>query len=215
MEGEGGIRGIGDAEEDREEEEDGARFGGGLERTVRGVKDGLRDLSEKLKTIQKVLDDAEKRGVKDQSVKSWLKKLEAAAYEMEDILDEWNYSLLKDKMEASAEPEPEQKIGCSFIRCSCLCFKKVSVRHDIAKKIENVKAMLEQIYKERNDFNFVISSPTTDPVPMPESHREQSTSSIDFNDVYGSDIYKKRDDIVANMMLNGGNTQITEKGNCS
>ncbi|XP_047979505.1 disease resistance protein RGA2-like [Salvia hispanica] len=175
---------------------------------VRGVKDELQNLSKKFNTIREVLDDAEKRGVKDQSVKSWLKKLKATAYEMEDILDEWNYSLLKDKMEASAEPEPEQKIGCSFIRCSCLCFKKVSVRHDIAKKIENVKAMLEQIYKERNDFNFVISLPTTDPVPLPESQREQSTSSIDFNDIHGSGIFKKRDDIVKNMALNGGNTQI-------
>ncbi|XP_047960811.1 disease resistance protein RGA2-like [Salvia hispanica] len=175
---------------------------------VRDVKKELLNLSEKLKTIRNVLDNAEKRGVNDQSVKSWLKKLEATAYEMEDILDEWSYSLLKDKMEASHEPEPEQKIGCSFIRSSCLGFKKVSVRRDIAKKIENVKARLEQIYKERNDFKFDVSPPTTDPVPVHESHREQSTSSIDFNDVYGSDIYKKRDDIVANMTLNGGNTQI-------
>ncbi|XP_047962121.1 putative disease resistance protein RGA1 [Salvia hispanica] len=173
---------------------------------VRGVKDELLYLFKKLKTIREVLDDAEKREVKDQSVKSWLKKLEATAYEMDDILDEWNYSLLKDKMEASAEREPERKIGCSFITSSCLCFKNVSVRRDIAKKIEHVKARLEQIYKERNEFNFVISPPSTDPVP--ESHREQSTSSIDFNDVYGSDIYKKRDDIVGNMMLNVGNTQI-------
>ncbi|XP_047960809.1 disease resistance protein RGA2-like [Salvia hispanica] len=173
---------------------------------VRGVKDELLYLSKKLKTIQKVLDDAEKRGVKDESVKSWLKKLEATAYEMEDILDEWSYSLLRDKREGSAEPEPKQKIGCSFIRSSCLSFKKVSVRRDIAKKIENVKAMLEQIYKERSEFNFVISPPTTDPVPTP--WRVQSTHFVDMTKVHGEDIHKKKEDIVSKLMLNDGHTQI-------
>ncbi|KAL1538201.1 putative disease resistance protein RGA1 [Salvia divinorum] len=171
---------------------------------VRGVKDELRYLSKKLKTIQTVLDDAEKRGVDNESVKSWLKKLEAAAYEMDDILDEWDYSLLNHKMKAA--PEPEQKIGCSFIRSSCLCFKKVSVRHDIAKKIENVKAVLELIYKERNEFNFVISPPTTDPVPIPS--RLQSTHVVDLTKVHGLDIHKKKNDIVSKLMLNGGDTQI-------
>ncbi|KAG6395733.1 hypothetical protein SASPL_141857 [Salvia splendens] len=173
---------------------------------VRAVKDELRYLSEKLKSIQMVLDYAEKRGVKDKSVKKWLKKLEATAYEMEDILDEWNYILLKDKAEGSAEPEPEQKIGCSFIRSSCLCFKKVSVRRDIAKKIENVKALLEQIYKERKEFDFVMAPPTTDPVPTP--WRVQSTPFVDLTKVHGVDIHNKKEDIVSKLMLNGGHTQV-------
>ena len=59
---------------------------------VRGVEKELLNLSDKLKTITNVLDDAEKRGFKEQSVKSWLKKLENTAYEMDDILDEWNTS---------------------------------------------------------------------------------------------------------------------------
>ncbi|XP_047959485.1 putative disease resistance protein RGA1 [Salvia hispanica] len=149
-----------------------------------------------------VLDDAEKKAVNDQSVKSWLKELENTAYEMDDILDEWNYSLLKHKMEASAKSKLKQMIGCSFIPSPRLCFKKVSVRHDIAKKIEHVNATLDQILKEKDDFNFVIS------MPAPESHRQPTTSSIDFKNVCGSDIYKKRDDIVRNMMHNSGDTQI-------
>ncbi|KAG6395707.1 hypothetical protein SASPL_141831 [Salvia splendens] len=168
---------------------------------VRGVKDQLRYLSKKLNTIREVLDDAEKRGVNEESVKSWLKKLEATAYEMEDILDEWNYySLLKDKM------EPKQKIGCSFFRSSCLCFKKVSVRRDIAKKTENVKAMLEQIYEERKEFDFVMAPPTTDPVPTP--WRVQSTPFVDLTKVHGVDIHHKKEDIVRKLMLNGGHTQV-------
>ncbi|XP_047978102.1 putative disease resistance protein RGA1 [Salvia hispanica] len=167
---------------------------------VKGVKKELQNLSKKLNTIRKVLDDAEKKALNDQIVKIWLKQLENTTYEMDDILDEWNYSLLKHKLEDSAEPD--QKIGCSFIPCSCLSFNEISVRRDIAKKIEHVNATLDQILKEKDDFNFVIS------LPAPESHRQPTTSSIDFKNVYGSDIYKKRDDIVRNMMHNGGDTQI-------
>ncbi|XP_047960803.1 putative disease resistance protein RGA3 isoform X2 [Salvia hispanica] len=109
-------------------------------------------------------------------------------------------------MEGSAEPEPKQKIGCSFIRSSCLSFKKVSVRRDIAKKIENVKAMLEQINKEKNEFKFDISPPTADSVPTP--WRVQSTPFVDLTKVHGVDIHKKKEDIVSKLMLNGGDTQI-------
>ncbi|KAG6405569.1 hypothetical protein SASPL_133160 [Salvia splendens] len=69
---------------------------------VRGVEKELLHLSDKLRTIRNVLDDAEKR-TKDQSVKSWLKKIENTAYEMDDILDEWDYYLFKHKMKASVE----------------------------------------------------------------------------------------------------------------
>ncbi|KAL1538198.1 disease resistance protein RGA2-like [Salvia divinorum] len=120
---------------------------------VRGVDEELLDLSDKLKTIKNVLDDAENRGVKESGVKGWLKKLENTAYEMDDILDEWNYELLKRETEASAKSK--QKIGCSFIPSPCLCFKKVSigVRRDTGKKIENVKAKLDQIFQEKDVTN--------------------------------------------------------------
>ncbi|KAG6397998.1 hypothetical protein SASPL_139448 [Salvia splendens] len=177
---------------------------------VKGVKKELLNLYKKLDKIRMVLDDAEKKAMNDPIVKSWLKELENTTYEMDDILDEWNYSLLKHKLEDFAEPEPEpvQKRGCSFIPSSCLCFKDISFRRDIAKKIEHVNATLDQIYKERNEFNFVISPPATDPVPVPESQQEPTTSLIDLKNVYGLDIYKKRDDIVKNMMVNGDDTQI-------
>ncbi|KAG6399156.1 hypothetical protein SASPL_140631 [Salvia splendens] len=57
-----------------------------------GVKKEVVGLSNKLKTIRDVVDDAEKRGVKDQSVQNWLKMLEDTAYDMDDILDEWKSS---------------------------------------------------------------------------------------------------------------------------
>ncbi|KAL1538549.1 putative disease resistance protein RGA4 [Salvia divinorum] len=171
---------------------------------VRGVEKELPELSDKLETIRNVLDDAEKRGVNDRNIKRWLKKLEATAYEMDDILDEWNYSLLKHKMEASAEPK--KKVCCSFIPSSCLCFKKVSVRRETAKKIEHVKVKVDQILKEKDEFNFIISLPANNPTHTP--WREQSTHLIDLKKVHGMDIYRKKNDIVSKLMLNDADAQI-------
>ncbi|XP_057793091.1 uncharacterized protein LOC131009694 [Salvia miltiorrhiza] len=166
---------------------------------VRGVEKELLDLSDKLETIKNVLDDAEKRGVTDQSVKNWLKRLKDTAYEMDDLLDEWNYALLKHKM-------AKQKVCCSFIPSSCLCFNKVVVRHDTARKIKGVKAILDQILKEKDDFSFVMLLPTT--VPVPKSGRDQSTSSIELQKVHGVDIERNKNDIVRKLIRLDADTQI-------
>ncbi|KAL1538200.1 putative disease resistance protein RGA1 [Salvia divinorum] len=165
---------------------------------VRGVDEELLDLSDKLKTIKNVLDDAESRGVKEKSVKGWLKKLENTAYEMDDILDEWNYELLKRETEASAKSK--QKIGCS----PCLCFKKVSigVRRDTGKKIESVKAKLDQIFQEKDVYKFDPNSQ-----PRADFVKPQSISMIDKK-VYGSDIKMKKNEIVSKLMLDAANIQI-------
>ncbi|KAL1538229.1 putative disease resistance protein RGA1 [Salvia divinorum] len=170
---------------------------------VRGVDEELLDLSDKLKTIKNVLDDAENRGVKESGVKGWLKKLENTAYEMGDILDEWNYALLKRETEPSAKSE--QKIGCSFIPSPCLCFKKVSigVRRNTGKKIENVKAKLDQIFQEKDVHKFGPNSqPATDFV------KPQSISMIDLKKVYGSDIKMKKNEIVRKLMFDAANIKI-------
>ncbi|KAL1538109.1 putative disease resistance protein RGA3 [Salvia divinorum] len=176
---------------------------------VRGAEKELLDLSDKLKKIKRVLADAENRGAKDHSVKCWLKKLEATAYDMDDILDEWNYTLFKHKMkeEASVESEFKQKAGCSFIPSpSCLRFKKVSDRRDISKKIERVKATLDDIFKEKDTFKFVISLPET--AATHDSWKVQSTSSIELENVHGLDIDRNKNNIVASLMIDGGDMQI-------
>ncbi|XP_047941311.1 putative disease resistance RPP13-like protein 1 [Salvia hispanica] len=173
----------------------------------RGGEKELLDLFNKLNTIRNVLDDAEMKGVNNQSVKNWLKKLQGTAYEIDYFLDEWIYSLLRLKMEA------ERKVGGSFSLSSALL--RTSVRHNITKKIEKVKAKLAQILEEMNEFKFVRklngglanSQPATDH-PMLISWQEQSTSSIDFKIDEGSAIYKEKNDIMRKLMCSGGNIQI-------
>ncbi|KAL8042578.1 hypothetical protein ABFX02_09G062000 [Erythranthe guttata] len=140
---------------------------------VRGVENDIHSLSNELNTIGNLLDGAERREFKDKSVKDWLRKLEDASYEMDDVLDEWNISII----------ELQQKVW-PFIPSPSLFFKKVVIRHDIALKIKEVKKRLDLILVERDQFDFVTSRPI---YASRESWRVQTTSLIDLEEVCGRD----------------------------
>ncbi|KAL8512772.1 hypothetical protein ACS0TY_019051 [Phlomoides rotata] len=66
---------------------------------VRGAEKEVLSLSKELRTIRNVLDDAENRRFQDKNINYWLSRLEQTSYEMEDVLDEWDYALLELQME--------------------------------------------------------------------------------------------------------------------
>lgn len=68
-----------------------------------GVKDELKKLKETLEMIDAVTTDAEKRQVQDSAVKLWLRRLKEAAYEADDVLDEFSYKVLRDLKWAGKE----------------------------------------------------------------------------------------------------------------
>ncbi|KAK4425808.1 hypothetical protein Salat_1774800 [Sesamum alatum] len=61
-----------------------------------------QSLSVKLKKIHEVLADAESKGVSDPRVKSWLDKLQDIAYDIDDVLDEWELENIRQKIEDNA-----------------------------------------------------------------------------------------------------------------
>ncbi|KAL8535840.1 hypothetical protein ACS0TY_011469 [Phlomoides rotata] len=60
--------------------------------------------------------------------------------------------------------------------------KKIAIRCAISQK-KIVEEQLDVILVEKDRYNFVISQPTTH--PLPKSWRVQSTSSIDLEEVHG------------------------------
>uniref|UniRef100_M0ZV69 NBS-LRR resistance protein n=1 Tax=Solanum tuberosum TaxID=4113 RepID=M0ZV69_SOLTU len=53
-----------------------------------GFKNDFKKLSSTFSTIQLVLEDASEKQLKDKAIENWLQKLNFAAYEVDDILDE-------------------------------------------------------------------------------------------------------------------------------
>ncbi|KAL8043287.1 hypothetical protein ABFX02_09G110300 [Erythranthe guttata] len=166
---------------------------------VRGVKKEILKLSVDLNTVRNVLEDAEKKGYKENSIKDWLTRLENTTYEMDDVLDEWNYSILKFQIEQS--PDHDKCTVRFCIPCSCLCFKKVSVRRGIALKIKQVKERLDLILAEKDRFHF------DEITPQPsdrESWRGQTTSVIDKEEVYGRDL---ESEALVSKLVGGGSSE--------
>lgn len=170
---------------------------------VRGVDKELLHLSQELKNIRNVLDDADMKQFKDKSVKDWLWRLEQTSFQIEDVLDEWSYAILRHKMEHHTSQSQSRKLSSFIPSSSCLCFNKLVVRHDISRKIQNLKSRLDEILKEKDRYNFVISQPKNDPSPAPAaSWRVQSTSLIDSAQVQGRS--HDLNTLVSKLIHNGG-----------
>ena len=67
----------------------------------RGFKEGLIDFLILLTQIQLVLNDVEKRQVSDEFLRSWSVKLRDVAYDIDDVLDEFGYKILQQKVLSS------------------------------------------------------------------------------------------------------------------
>ncbi|XP_012856537.1 PREDICTED: putative disease resistance protein RGA3 [Erythranthe guttata] len=156
---------------------------------VKGVESDIQNLSGELKRLGNTLDDAERREFKDKSVKDWLRKLEDASYEMDDVLDEWNISIVKLQ---------QKKVG-SFIPFPNLVVNNFAIRYDIALKIIEVKKRLDLIFVERDRFDFVASYPIH---ASREPRLSQTTSLIDLAKVCGRE--SENENLVDKLMSVGG-----------
>ncbi|PKU66049.1 Putative disease resistance RPP13-like protein 1 [Dendrobium catenatum] len=73
------------------------------------LMEDLSRLSKMLQRIQAVLHDAEEREIYDKAIQLWLNELREVAYDAEDVLDQYDYQVIKIQVEgmtAAAEAEP-------------------------------------------------------------------------------------------------------------
>ena len=90
-----------------------------------GVEEEIQNLKSTLRDIQAVLDDAEKRQLKETSVRNWLDKLKDASFDIDDLLDEWitRIALKADMEETQGQAEAVNKkvwLSLSSSLCSSL-----------------------------------------------------------------------------------------------
>ncbi|KAL0413950.1 UNVERIFIED_CONTAM: hypothetical protein Sradi_1596700 [Sesamum radiatum] len=107
----------------------------------------LERLQKTFRMIQDFLYDAEMKQVTHKAVNRWLKKLEAVAYEADNVLDELNYEVLSRKMEKPHKMK--QKLHAFFSRSNPVAF-----RRKMATKIKNINEELERINKEAIGFGL-------------------------------------------------------------
>ncbi|RVW23455.1 putative disease resistance protein RGA3 [Vitis vinifera] len=90
---------------------------------VPGVESEIQSLKSTLRSVRDVLEDAERRKVKEKSVQGWLERLKDMAYEMMDVLDEWSIAIFQFQIEgvenaSTSEERPQRLITTSAIDIS-------------------------------------------------------------------------------------------------
>ncbi|KAB5532334.1 hypothetical protein DKX38_019004 [Salix brachista] len=155
---------------------------------VRGVKKQADKLESNLKHIQSVLEDAERKQVKEKAIREWLDKLKDVCYDMDDVLDEWSYALTWKTGDAEENIHNQQK-RCSFLGFPCFCLNQVVQRRDIALKIKDVSETVDEIANERAKHGLLQINKATD--HELQQQKRTSTSQVDELDVYGRDDEKK------------------------
>ncbi len=106
-----------------------------------GFKEDLTRLRHSFTNCQGLLADAERRQVREESVRLWLQRLKGVAYDAEDVLDEFAYEILRRKVEI--RNQMKRKV-CFFFSFS----KPIEFRHKMANIIETIHVSLNEIHGE-------------------------------------------------------------------
>ncbi|KAL6128258.1 hypothetical protein ACLB2K_071614 [Fragaria x ananassa] len=156
---------------------------------VVGVKQEIKNLTEKLEAIHAVLEDAEQRQEMDAGVKLWLNKLNDVSFDMDDVLDEWITKVLRCQLEKQEKQSSKALVSnkkkvCFPSPSSCLRFGKVDyplfLRHEIAAKINELNERLALIDQNKQSFNFQTTTRA-----VPELPQRPKTTSLPHIRTFG------------------------------
>ncbi|KAL6319232.1 hypothetical protein AAG906_013906 [Vitis piasezkii] len=124
-----------------------------------GVKTELEELNDTLSTIRAVLLDAEEKQATSHQLRDWLGKLKDGFYDAEDIVDEFEYEALR------------QKVSLAF---------NLKMGH----RVKKIRGRLDKIAADKSKFNLIEAVANT---PVVLSKREMTHSFVRASDVIGRD----------------------------
>ncbi|XP_062007886.1 putative disease resistance protein RGA3 [Rosa rugosa] len=158
---------------------------------VVNVKKEVVNLTLNLKTIQAVLADAERRQVKEDSVRRWLNNLKEVSYEVDDVVDEWSTEILKQQIENQGDNAivPNKKVYFS-IPFRCLGTGQVTriiSRRDIAVRIKELNEKLALIHEQQKFYKFLQNE-----IEFEQPERLKSFSIVDKSGTFGRDYERNK-----------------------
>ncbi|KAH0742328.1 hypothetical protein KY290_035371 [Solanum tuberosum] len=148
-----------------------------------GFENEFKKLLSTFSTIQIVIEDAQEKQLKDKPLENWLHKLNVAAYEADDILDECKTEAARLK---------QSRLG--FYHPGIITF-----RHKIGKRMKEMMEKLDAIAKERADFHL------HEKIIERQAARPETGSVLTEPQVYGRD--KEEDELVKILINNVSNAQ--------
>ncbi|XP_022721419.1 putative disease resistance protein RGA3 isoform X2 [Durio zibethinus] len=167
------------------------------------LEEEIQKMAANFQDIQSLLQDAEAKQLKDANVRNWLKKLKDVAYDVDDVLDEWNTAKLQSQLEKE-QKEVEDFPLLKKIRYSISFFTSRSfLYYNVASKIKDLNKRLECIDTDKDRYKFGLEKEVEEP------ERQITSSFIDEEEVYGRCQEKT---ILVNMLVgensNGGGSSL-------
>ncbi|PON38696.1 NB-ARC domain containing protein [Parasponia andersonii] len=123
---------------------------------LRGVQKEVEEIRCDLDYNLAFLKGAYARALADQGtngshgVKVWVEKLRRAAFEVEDVIDEYMHLMAQQQ-----HPHKHRFIG--FLHRSACLIIKLKSRHDIASKIQDIRQTIRSINQRSSSFGFISS----------------------------------------------------------
>ncbi|KAJ8648581.1 hypothetical protein MRB53_001604 [Persea americana] len=114
-----------------------------------GVEGEAEKLKSTLSRIQALLNDAEDRQIREESVRLWLRELKDAAYDAEDIVDEVECQVLRSKIEGTTRKRKLTDPVSDFVSSSVSNL-------NMGPRIKEIRESLEEIERRSNQLHLKV-----------------------------------------------------------
>ncbi|KAK9086487.1 hypothetical protein Syun_028881 [Stephania yunnanensis] len=178
---------------------------------VWGFKADIRKLSATLSPLREVLVDAEVKQIKSKAIRKWLVRLKHAAYDAQDVLDDW---AIAETNRIRHQPAQSDATGTNYrahlVWSSFMSFinlKRLVFRYKLAKQIKEIRERFDGIAKEMSDFSLIRKSVDVEGSVVPpqsiSSGRVTSSTSVEPQ-MYGRETDKEN---IVKMLLENINNE--------
>ncbi|XP_057772126.1 putative disease resistance protein RGA1 [Salvia miltiorrhiza] len=122
---------------------------------LRGLDEDAQQLQTTLGIIQGYLNDAEKKSITQDAVKIWLRKLEALAFDADNVVDELSYHLLHKEVN-KMKTRKDKVLSCFS------SFNHISRPRNMALRIKQINTSFENMNKRATELglqSIVVNAP--------------------------------------------------------
>ncbi|KAG6778143.1 hypothetical protein POTOM_017995 [Populus tomentosa] len=120
------------------------------------VEKELNKWKRRLSEIDAVLKDADEKQIKSSTVKIWLTKLRDLAYDVEDVLDEFQTEALASKVRAESQASSSTGRKLLPTCCAGLNPSAIELNKRTWSRLRGITTRLEAIAKEKNELDAGI-----------------------------------------------------------
>ncbi|KAM3205958.1 hypothetical protein ACQJBY_061570 [Aegilops geniculata] len=160
-----------------------------------GLDKARRKLERHLAAVQSILLDAHAKSRTDPAVREWIKDLKTAAYQADNVLDEFRYEALRRRADHQMRGRSIARKALSYFTVN----SPVIFRLSMTRKMKDAFEMIDELVREMNNFHFLQHIEALS-IIHPQTH-----SHVDESEIVGKQDEK---DQVVNILLEQARSNI-------